>query len=93
MSELALMRPVNGLAGSGSGPNERHRGFPLCKRDGLAYPHVFGVRTHRSKILVRNCKAEDVVTGETCESLGERFSYNPQEAGGFTEMRVRSPWL
>jgi hypothetical protein len=54
--------PVNGLAGSGSSPNERHQKFPLCKRDGLAYPHVFGVRPHRAKILVRNCNAEDVVT-------------------------------
>jgi hypothetical protein len=30
---------------------------------GTAYPHVFGVRADRAKILVRNCKAEDVVTG------------------------------
>jgi hypothetical protein len=38
---------------------------------GTAYPHVFAVRTQRAKILVRNCKAEDVVTGWSCESLGE----------------------
>jgi hypothetical protein len=30
---------------------------------GTAYPHVFGVRADRAKILVRNCKAEEVVTG------------------------------
>jgi hypothetical protein len=50
---------------------------------GTADPHVFGVGPHRAKILVRNCKAEDVVTGGTCASLAERFAYNPQEAHTF----------
>ena len=60
----------------------------MCKRDGLAYPHAFGVRVHRSKILVRTCEAEDVVTGEAGESLGERFSYNIQEAHPFRGGRL-----
>ena len=37
MSELALKYPIGG---SGTGLSERHKVLTMCKRGGLAYPHV-----------------------------------------------------
>ena len=79
MSELALKSPIGG---SGIGLSERHKVLTMCKRDGLAYPHVFGVRTHRSNQT--STVARDVVTGQTCESPGERpGGRKPTPGGGF----------
>ena len=53
----------------------------MCKRVRLRpYPQVFGLGAHGSQILVRNCEAWDVVTGQTCESPREQFHlFNPRK--------------
>ena len=64
----------------------------MCKRDGN--PHVYGVRAHRSKIPVRNCKAEEDVTGRPARAWESGFHTIPRKpapsrVGGFTpEHRV-----
>ena len=65
MSELALKSPIGG---SGIGLSERHKVLTMCKRDGLAYPCVFGIRAHRSKTGNRTVVRPGCCNNQACES-------------------------
>jgi hypothetical protein len=56
---------------------------------GLAYPHVFGRQSIARKTYRKALRGRGVVTGETCESLGEQAGHRkpiPSGVGGFTRV-------
>jgi hypothetical protein len=86
---LDVPDPVDGLAGPGPVLTSGIKVLTMCKRHGLAYPHVFWRQSAALENQTPNSrKAGDVVTGQTCESPRERpggWKPTPLGATGFTD--------